>query len=118
MMEHSAEHVCTLTLAMQSACPGENVFQLLFHHLSFALNFSNVIVAASSALLGTFFVAIFFLTPDVVPRVSRYLQTSALRWRTDSVLLATALHVFRRWFALNLSSGDDEAPLWARAVIG
>lgn len=118
MMEHSAQHVCTLTLAMQSACPGENVFQLIIHHLSFALNFSDVIVAASSALLGMFFVVAFFLTPDVVPRTSHYLQTSALRWRTDSVLLATALRTFRRWFALNLSSGDDEAPLWARAVTG
>lgn len=119
MMNHTAQqHVCTLTPAMLSECLGENAMQLLAHHLSFALNFNEAPVAASMVFMGLFFEVALFLTPDVVPRVSRYLQTSALHWRIASLLLATALRMFRRWFAINLSSGDDEAPMWARTVAG
>lgn len=118
MMDHSTPHVCTISLAMQSACLGDSVMQLIIHHLSFALSFGNVPLAAEAALLLLFFVAVVILAPEVVSRHSRHIRTRVLHWRDGPVLLATALHTFRRWFARHLSSGDDHAFAWARAVAG
>lgn len=118
MMDHSTPHVCTLSLAMQSACLGDNVMQIIVHHLSFALSLNSVPLAAGAAGLFLFFVAIAVLTPWVVPRGYRYIRTRVVHWRDAPLLLATALKTFRRWFARHLSSGDDSAFLWARAVAG
>lgn len=118
MMDHSTPHVCTLSLAMQSACLGNSVMQIIVHHLSFALNLNSVPLATGAAGLLLFFVAVAILTPWAVPRVYRYIRMRVVHWRDAPLLLAIALHTLRRWFARHLSSGDDGVFAWARAVAG
>lgn len=118
MMDHSAPHVCTLSLAMQSTCLGDNVMQLIVHHLSFALSLNNVPLAAGADGFLLFFVAVAVLTPWAVPRDYRYIRTRVVHWRDAPLLLAIALRALRRWFARHISSGDYNAFSWARAVTG
>lgn len=118
MMDHSTPHVCSLSLAMQSACLGDNVMQLIVHHLSFALSLNNVPLAAGASGLFLFFVAVAVLTPWTVPRDYRYIRTRVAHWRDAPLLLAIALRTLRRWFARHLSSCGDNAFSRARAVTG